>query len=52
MNNKDNEINRQLIGSFLKLSYFASFGSNVDGLFLKLAKIWTFGNGYAIIGCI
>ena len=52
MNNKDNEINRQLIGLFLKLSIFWSFGSGVAGLFLKLVKIWTFGNGYAIIGCI
>lgn len=52
MNNKDNEINRQLIESFLKLSYFASFGSDAAGLFLKLAKIWIFGNGYAIIGYI
>ena len=52
MNNKDNEINRQLIGSFLKLSIVGSFGSDVVGLFLKLAKIWTFGNGYAIIDCI
>ena len=52
MNNTDNEINRQLIGSFLKLSFLASFGSDVAGLFLKLAKIWIFGNGYAIIDCI
>jgi len=37
----------QLIGMILKPSYFTSFGSDVVGLFLKLAKIWTFGNGYA-----
>ena len=52
MSNKDNEINRQLVGSFLNLSIFWSFGSDAVCLFLKLAKIWTFGNGYVIIGCI